>query len=94
LLEAWPGSPAAATAARGLKFESENQDSAHVIAGILKDATHHPYKAREFVADGRGRVFGARVMLARQNSLSASPTPLLIQVSANNFHIRTKAIAV
>jgi tetratricopeptide (TPR) repeat protein len=31
-------------------------------------------------------------MLARQNRLSASPQPLLIHVSANKFHIRTKAV--
>jgi hypothetical protein len=78
----------------GLKFEFENQDTRHVIAGILKDATRHQYKAREFAADGRGRCSEARVMLARQNSLSASPMPLWLQVSANNFPIRTKAIPV
>jgi hypothetical protein len=40
----------------GLKFKFENQDTRHVIAGILKDATRHPYKAREFVAGRRGVV--------------------------------------
>jgi hypothetical protein len=31
------------------KFEFKNQDTRHVIAGILKDATYHPYKAWQVV---------------------------------------------
>lgn len=35
------------------KFELEDQDSAHVIAGISKDATQHPYRALGFVRKKR-----------------------------------------